>query len=51
MQSRAHPEPWKDDVDNLGDEESEFVMLGKAPPKFKEGGQATLDKLQEVNLS
>lgn len=36
--------------DVINDEVEETVIPGKAPHEFEEGGQATLDKLQEVNF-
>lgn len=44
-QSNACPKPQKDDKGNS--EESESAHPGEAPPEFEDGGQATLDELQE----
>lgn len=40
----------RDDEDNSGSEEGESFPPGKAPPEFRERGQATLDEMEEVNL-
>lgn len=46
--STSPSKPQKDDEDDPGGEESEYILSGKAPPEIE--GQAMLNELREVNL-